>query len=196
MTAGIFFASFILLTCISASFSRANERVQMMIAQIVGLQQVVITVAFLSFLIGLLVFLRMKGGSIKANLQKGQRIKVIEETAISPSERLRLITIDGLEFVMLSGKGIQPAFMPLSSAALQIEKLPLKSAFAVDDKSTEELETAKPVSDLTPLELTIPTFSQSKQNTEPLDEEDMSPQQMNPAEVAAFAAKFKGWRKK
>ena len=168
----------------------------MMVAQIVGLQQIVITVVFLSFLIGLLVFLRMKGGSIKANLQRGQRIKVIEETAISPTERLRLISIDGLEFVMLSGKGIQPTFMPLSSAALQIEQLPLESAFAVNDQSSEQLETAKPVSDLAPLELTIPAFSQSKQNTEPLNEGDMSPQQMNPEEVAAFAAKFKGWRKK
>ena len=167
-----------------------------MVAQIVGLQQIVITVVFLSFLIGLLVFLRMKGGSIKANLQKGQRIKVIEETAISPTERLRLITIDGLDFVMLSGKGIQPIFMPLSSTALQIEKLPLKSAFIANEQSSEQLETEKPLSDLAPLELTIPAFSQSKQNTEPLDEGDMSPQQMNPAEVAAFAAKFKGWRKK
>ena len=167
-----------------------------MVAQIVGLQQIVITVVFLSFLIGLLAFLRMKGGSIKANLQKGQRIKVIEETAISPTERLRLITIDGLDFVMLSGKGIQPIFMPLSSAALQIEKLPLKSAFTANDQSSEQLETEKPVSDLAPLELTIPAFSQSKQNTDPSDEGDMGPQQMNPAEVAAFAAKFKGWRKK
>ena len=167
-----------------------------MVAQIVGLQQIVITVAFLSILIGLLVFLRMKGGSIKANLQKGQRIKVIEETAISPTERLRLITIDGLEFVMLSGKGIQPAFMPLSSSASQIEKLPLKSAVAVDDQSPEQPETAKAVSDIAPLELTIPAYSQNKQTTKPSDEGDMSPQQMNPAEVAAFAAKFKGWRKK
>ena len=168
----------------------------MMVAQIVGLQQIVITVVFLSFLIGLLVFLRIKGGSIKANLQKGQRIKVIEETAISPTERLRLITIDDLEFVMLSGKGIQPTFMPLSSAAFQMEKLPLKSGFIVDDQSSEPLETAKPVSDLAPLELTRQAFSQSKQNTEPLDEGDMSPKEMNPADVAAFAAKFKGWRKK
>ena len=139
----------------------------MMVAQIVGLQQIVITVVFLSFLIGLLVFLRIKGGSIKANLQKGQRIKVIEETAISPTERLRLITIDDLEFVMLSGKGIQPTFLPLSSAAFQMEKLPLKSGFTVDGQSFEPLETAKPVSDFAPLELTIPTISQSKQTTEP-----------------------------
>ena len=121
---------------------------------------------------------------------------MIEETAISPTERLRLITIDDLEFVMLSGKGIQPTFMPLSSAALQIEKLSHKSAFAVDDQSFEQVQTAKPVSDLAPLELTIPDFSQSKQNTEPLSEGDTSPQQVNPAEVAAFAAKFKGWKKK
>ena len=196
MSAGILFASFVLLSCIEASLSKANERVRMMVTQIVGLQQIVITVAFLSFLIGLLVFLRMKGGLIKANLQKGQRIKVIEETAISPTERLRLITIDDLEFVMLSGKGIQPAFMPLSSAALQIEKSPLKSSFAVDDRSSEQLQTAKPVSDLAPLELTIPTFSQSKQTSKPIDEGHMSPQQMNPEEVAAFAKKFKAWRKK
>ena len=117
-----------------------------MVAQIVGLQQIAITVAFLSFLIGLLVFLRIKGGSIKANLQKGQRIKVIEETAVSPTERLRLITIDSLEFVILSGKGIQPTFMQLPSAAAQIAKLPLESGFAANDQCSEQLETAKPVS--------------------------------------------------
>ena len=86
--------------------------------------------------------------------------------------------------------------MPLSSAAFQMEKLPLKSSFTVDDQSSEPLETVKPLSDLAPLELTRQAFSQSKQDTEPLDEGDMGPQEMNPAEVAAFAAKFKGWRKK
>ena len=95
-----------------------------------------------------------------------------------------------------TGKGIQPVFMPLTSAALQTEKLSLKSAFATDVQSSEQLETAKPISDLAPLELTTPAFPQSKQAGEHLDEGDMRPQQMNPAEVAAFAAKFKGWRKK
>ena len=167
-----------------------------MVAQIVGLQQIAITVAFLSILIGLLVFLRIKGGSIKANLQKGQRIKVIEETAVSPTERLRLVTIDNLEFVMLSGKGIQPSFIQLPSAALEIAKLPLESTVAANDQSSDQLETAKPVSGSAPLELTTLDFSQSKQNTESTAGKDMSSHQMNPEEVAAFAAKFKGWRKK
>ena len=69
-----------------------------MATEIVSMQQVIITVVFLSCLFGLLVFLRMKGGFIRANLQKGQRIKVIEETAVSLSERLRLISIDNREF--------------------------------------------------------------------------------------------------
>ena len=90
-----------------------------MMSQIVGVQQIVITVVFLSCLIGLLIFLRMKGGSIRANLEKGQRIRVVEETAISPAERLRLITIDGREFVMLSGKGIQPQFYRCQQSASQ-----------------------------------------------------------------------------
>ena len=168
----------------------------MMVAQIVGLQQIVITVTFLTFLIGLLVFLRMKSSSIKANFQKGQRINVIEEKAVSPTERLRLITIDSLQFVMLSGKGIQPSLLPLSSAATQIEKLPRQSTFAADDQLAEQLETAKPVSDFAPLELTIPAFSQSKQTNETSAEKNISPHQVDPEEVAAFAAKFKGWRKK
>ena len=117
-----------------------------MVAQIVGLQQIVITVAFLSFLIGLLVFLRMKGGSIKANLQKGQRIKVIEEIAVSPAERLRLITIDSREFVMLCGKGIQPSLVPVSPAAQQIPKLPVGTAFAADEQPSSQPSTSSPVS--------------------------------------------------
>ena len=95
----------------------------MMITQIVGMQQIVITVVFLLFLIGLLVFLRMKSGLIKANLQKGQRIKVIEEIAVSPVERLRLITIDSHEFVMLCGKG-SSLTCPIITSSQQIQRLP------------------------------------------------------------------------
>ena len=72
------------------------------------MQQIIITAVFLSGLIGLLIFLRMKGGSIRANLHKGQRIRVLEDTAISPSERLRLIQVDSQNYLVLSGKGIQP----------------------------------------------------------------------------------------
>ena len=166
----------------------------MMITQIVGMQQIVITVVFMSCLIGLLVFLRMKSGLIKANLQKDQRIKVIEEIAVSPAERLRLITIDSREFVMLCGKGVQPSLMPLSSQ--QIAKLPIGTTFASDDQSSGQIATTKPVAEHEPLELTTPTFPRSKHTTELLPGQNIDSHQMGAEEVAAFAAKFKGWRKK
>lgn len=168
----------------------------MMITQIVGMQQIVITVVFLLFLIGLLVFLRMKSGLIKANLQKGQRIKVIEEIAVSPVERLRLITIDSHEFVMLCGKGIQPSLVPVSPAANQIPKLPVGTAFAADEQPSSQLSTSKPLSKHDTLELTTPAFAQSEHTTELSHGQAIDSRQIDAGEVAAFAAKFKGWRKK
>ena len=154
-----------------------------MATEIVSMQQVIITVVFLSCLFGLLVFLRMKGGFIRANLQKGQRIKVIEETAISPSERLRLISIDNCDFVMLSGKNIQPSLVPLQAAPLGGLPASASSAPTFSDQYRQALP-----EDEAPLELTTPEVAApSVQQT--------APRTMGPQEVAAFAAKFKGWRK-
>ena len=156
-----------------------------MATEIVSMQQVMITVVFLSCLFGLLVFLRMKGGFIRANLQKGQRIKVIEETAVSPSERLRLISIDNRDFVMLSGKNIQPSLMPLQAASPAAE--PASASGSSASSFSDQYHQVLPEED-TPLELTTravvaPSAPQS------------APHEMGPQEVAAFAAKFKGWRK-
>ena len=55
-----------------------------------------------------LIILRRKGGAIRASLKAGKRIVVIEDTAVSPTERLRLISVDESEFLMLSAKGQAP----------------------------------------------------------------------------------------
>ena len=167
-----------------------------MVTQIVGMQQILITVIFLACLIGLLVFLRMKGGSIKANLQKGQRIKVVEETAVSPAERLRLINIDGREFVMLSGKGIQPSLVPLPLTAQKMGQLSVESDFVADDRLSNQFANANTTPDKAPLELTNPAYPNSLQPTDTLHTQEMESPKMDPLEVAEFAAKFKGWRKK
>ena len=160
-----------------------------MATEIVSMQQVIITVVFLSCLFGLLVFLRMKGGFIRANLQKGQRIKVIEETAVSPSERLRLISIDNRDFVMLSGKNIQPSLMPLQAASSKA--VPAFASGSSSSSFSDQYHQALPEAD-TPLELTTrAVVAPSKPQTAP----QSAPHEMGPQEVAAFAAKFKGWRK-
>ena len=84
-----------------------------MLGEIVGLQQISITLAFLGVMIGILLYLRRKGGAIRSSLHAGKRIHVIEETAVAPGERLRLITIDDQTFVMVSAKGVAPSILPV-----------------------------------------------------------------------------------
>ena len=65
-----------------------------MYSQIIGTQQIVVTAIFLGVMLVVLIVLRRKGGAIRASLKAGKRIVVIEDTAVSPTERLRLISVD------------------------------------------------------------------------------------------------------
>ena len=84
-----------------------------MLGEIVGLQQILITLVFLGVMVVILLILRRKGGAIRSSLHAGKRIHVIEETAVAPGERLRLITIDDQTFVMVSAKGVAPSIVPI-----------------------------------------------------------------------------------
>ena len=86
-----------------------------MYTNIIGTQQIVITAAFLGGMILILIVLRKKSTVIRASMKAGKRILVIEDSAVSPTERLRLVKIDGSEFVMVSAKGHAPSLMPLTN---------------------------------------------------------------------------------
>ena len=86
-----------------------------MYSQIIGTQQIVVTAVFLGVMLVVLIILRRKGGAIRASLKAGKRIAVIEDTAVSPTERLRLISVDDSEFLMLSAKGQAPVLIPFTS---------------------------------------------------------------------------------
>ena len=137
-----------------------------MYSDIIGTQQILITLAFLSAMIALLIILRRKSVVIRANLQSGKRIDVIEDRAISPTERLRIIAVDQREFVMLSAKGEAPQLVALDVRAVT-EQMP--SVFAA------------------PHSLPTAPDTTSDALVEP-------PKFPSDAERAAFAAKFEQWR--
>ena len=85
-----------------------------MYTNIIGTQQIVITAAFLGVMILMLIILRKKSTVIRASMKAGKRVSVVEDTAVSPTERLRLVKIDAQEFIMVSAKGHAPSLVPLA----------------------------------------------------------------------------------
>ena len=84
-----------------------------MYTEIIGTQQILVTAAFLGVMVVLLVILRKKSTVIRANMRAGKRINIIEDTAVSPNERLRLVSVDSAEFIMISAKGHAPSLICL-----------------------------------------------------------------------------------
>lgn len=85
-----------------------------MYTNIIGTQQIVITAAFLGVMVLMLIILRRKSTVIRASMKAGKRVSVIEDTAVSQTERLRLVKIDAQEFIMVSAKGHAPSLVPLA----------------------------------------------------------------------------------
>jgi len=85
-----------------------------MYTNIIGTQQIVITVAFLGVMVLMLIILRRKSTVIRASMKAGKRVSVIEDTAVSQTERLRLVKVDAQEFIMVSAKGHAPSLVPLA----------------------------------------------------------------------------------
>ena len=149
-----------------------------MYSQIIGTQQIVVTAVFLGVMLVVLMILRRKGGAIRASLKAGKRIAVIEDTAVSPTERLRLISVDDSEFLMLSAKGQVPILMPFTKA-LDTQANPV-SAKATTSPS-----------------LGLADIDGPKQVPSAKSAEQSGGDRLYPssAERAAFIEKFQSWRR-
>ena len=84
-----------------------------MYTNIIGTQQILITAAFLGVMILLLIILRRKSTVIRASMKAGKRVIVVEDTAVSPTERLRLLKIDTQEFTQLGTKHLSSSIEDL-----------------------------------------------------------------------------------
>ena len=78
-------------------------------------EQVTIIFIFLSILLGILLFVRKNRSRFSIKLQNEKAIFVMEDTAISPSERLRLIKVGDEIFLMASGKGVSAQLIKIAS---------------------------------------------------------------------------------
>ena len=164
-----------------------------MLGEIVGLQQITITLAFLGIMIGVLFFLRRKGSAIRSSLHSGRRIHVIEDTAVAHGERLRLVQIDDQMFVMASAKGAAPSLVPLRQSASATSVPAFSPSFAEGLAAAEDADSSGASG---PIELTQrahdaenfasqqPTADSSVVSQGPADDKQMSD----------FAVTFKRWR--
>ncbi len=149
-----------------------------MYSQIIGTQQIVVTAVFLGVMLVVLIVLRRKGGAIRASLKAGKRIAVIEDTAVSPTERLRLISVDDSEFLMLSAKGQAPVIMPFTTPlAVPAKAVPAKAATS---------------SSMGLADIDAPNQASSTQSAAKTGGDTLYP---TPAERAAFIEKFQSWRR-
>ena len=76
-------------------------------------EQITIIFIFLSVLLGILLFVRKNKDKLNVRLHNEKSIFVLEDTSISPSERLRLIKVGNETFLMSSGKGVSAKLIKL-----------------------------------------------------------------------------------
>ncbi len=122
-------------------------------------EQVAIIFLFLSVMVGVLLFVRLNRGKLKLKLQPEKIINILEDTAISQTERLRLIKVGDESFLMSSVKGQSPQLIKLESENLAI-KLAEKQ-IALNQKTSKSIRIRSPFDRRTPKKLKIDT------NTEP-----------------------------
>lgn len=167
-----------------------------MLGEIVGLQQILITLVFLGVMIAILLFLRRKGSAIRSSLHAGKRIHVIEETAVAPGERLRLVKIDDQTFVMVSAKGVAPSIVPIQQPQPVPAVTGLSPAFAAalaaataPDESYDghSVDLTDYVGSQAPAASAMAPHNHNK----PSEQEEA---QGNDPQMSDFAVTFKRWR--
>lgn len=77
----------------------------------ISLTQIIIVLLFLGFLILLQQLLKNNKFGFQTHLSRKSRIRFIEDTALSNSERVKLIRIDDKEYLYFSSKGSSPTII-------------------------------------------------------------------------------------
>lgn len=159
-----------------------------MYTNIIGTQQILITAAFLGVMILLLIILRKKSTVIRASMKAGKRINIIEDTAVSPTERLRLLSVGSSHFIMVSAKGHAPSLLCLSPA----EDEPTRSQILDRNVVNESGVTKVALADVMEGHAAAKPFEKPSINH--FSVTTGAPEINQNDKQEAFAEKFKSWR--
>jgi len=77
---------------------------------------------FLIALVGLMALVRRFRDPLASQLGGQRRIKLIEDTSIGANERIKLVTIDGVQYAIITCKNQQPVVVPLEDAGTEARK--------------------------------------------------------------------------
>jgi len=84
--------------------------------------QFLIIGVFLIVLVGLMILVRRFRDPLSSQLGGQRRIKLIEDTAISSTERIKLVAINDLPYAIITTKNQQPVVVPLEEAGTDPRK--------------------------------------------------------------------------
>ena len=159
-----------------------------MYTNIIGTQQILVTAAFLGVMLVLLIILRKKSTVIRANMRAGKRINIIEDTAVSPTERLRLVSVDSTEFIMISAKGHAPSLLCVNAS----ETKPLTRRISGSNTDCENDEVNVALAEAMGGHAASETREKPLINPFPLA--GGTPEVNENNKQQAFAERFKSWR--
>ena len=77
---------------------------------------------FLIVLVGLMILARKFRDPLAAQLGGQRRIKLIEDTSIGASDRIKLVTIDDVQYAIITSKNQQPVVVPLAETGMPANK--------------------------------------------------------------------------
>ncbi len=80
--------------------------------QEISLTQIIVVLLFLGILIVLQQLIKNNKFSFQSHLNKKKRVRLIDEFALSNSERIRLIKVDDKEYLYFFSKGSSPTVIP------------------------------------------------------------------------------------
>ena len=140
--------------------------------------QIITVGIFLFGLFALKIFVTKNKSRLPGSWKTNNRIQVIEEKALSTSEKLRIISVDSNQFLIISSKGKKSSLIPLPSS-----QKPRVSGASEEylNKGTKQLK--HPIREGVKRTINSPTSSPSSNNGEShqLSRAIKAAREMNPA---------------